>query len=360
MKDAKKRIVLAAGGTGGHVFPAQALAQELLAHKTTVFLFTDERGASFKNTSVKTFRIPAGHISGNFLKKVRGGLLTLGGIIFAFYHLLRIKPDAVVGFGGYASFPTVVAACLLRLPTFIHQADAYFGRANRLLAPFVTGIATSFPKVENIPDSVQGKVTFTGLPVRSDITHSPYVISDGEAPFHLLVTGGSQGAKIFGDVIPQAVLLLPDSIQKRLHITQQCRPEFLDKVRSSYEKTKAKVELAPFLDHMGKRYKQAHFIIERSGASSVTETAFVGRPALFVPYPYAMDDHQFYNAQQAVACHGGWMIREKEFTAPSLANFLSDLITFPWKLREAAVNIQSIIIPDASLKLAHLVQQQTT
>lgn len=359
MKDSKKCIVLAAGGTGGHVFPAHALAEELLSHKTAVFLFTDGRGASFKDISVKMLRIPASHIQGNLLEKGRGALLTLIGIVLALYHLLRIKPAAVVGFGGYASFPTIIAACLLRIPTFIHQADAYFGRANRLLAPFVTGIATSFPYVENIPESLQKKVTFTGLPVRSDIKLSPYATPDEDAPFHLLVTGGSQGARIFGEVIPQAVLLLPESIQKRLHIAQQCRPEFLADVRSCYEKTKAKVELTPFLDQMGKRYKKAHLIIERAGASSVMETAFAGRPALFIPYPYAMDDHQFYNAQQVISCHGGWMMREETFTPAALANFLSDLITFPWKLRDAAVNIQNIIIPDASSKLAHLVQLKT-
>ena len=358
MKDSRKRIVLAAGGTGGHIFPAQALAQELVSHNNSIFLFTDTRGAFFKDTSLKIFKIPASHIQGNLFKKAKGGILTLASIIIAFYHLLRIKPDAVVGFGGYASFPTIVAACLLRLPTFIHQADAYFGRTNRLLAPFVTGIATSFPHVENIPKSCQQKITFTGLPIRSDIKLSPYVMSNEDEPFHLLVTGGSQGAKVFGEVIPQAILLLPNPIQKRLHITQQCRSEFLDEIHSSYKKTKAKVDLAPFLEQMGKYYKKAHLIIERAGASSVMETAFAGRPALFIPYPYAMDDHQFYNAQQVVSCNGGWMMREEELTPTSLANFLSDLVIFPWKLREAAVNIQKIIIPDASSKLAHLVQQR--
>lgn len=355
MAGLEKRVVLAAGGTGGHVFPAQALAQELMAQGMTVFIFTDGRGSQFNDGSFLTVKIPADQLQGSLGKKIKGGLKLITGMGAAFYHLRRLKPHAVVGFGGYASFPTLMAAALLRLPTIVHQADAYFGRTNRLLAPLVTRIATSFPHVENIPDTSQKKVSFTGLPVRPDIQLAPYVISEDNKPFHLLVTGGSQGARVFGEVIPEAIRLLDPSLQKRLYVSQQCRPESLTVTQALYAQTKAHVELSPFLDKMGERYKRAHLVISRAGASSVVEVALVGRPAIFVPYPYAMDDHQFYNAQEAQKVGGGWMMREKDFTSNSLAILLSDLITSPWKLTQAAVNIRAIAIPDASLRLAHLV-----
>jgi len=351
-----KRIVLAAGGTGGHIFPALALGEELSHQGYEVILFSDGRGHQFSDLSFMTVTIPACSLQGSIGEKLKGGVKLVKGLGAALYHLRRLKPATVVGFGGYASFPTLMAASLLRLPTIIHQADAYFGRANRHLGPFVTRIATSFPHVENIPESCQKKVSFTGLPVRPDIKQAPYVQCDEGSPFHLLVTGGSQGAKVFGEILPQAVLLLDPDLQKRLRIHQQCRIESLEVTQALYGRTKARVELAPFLDRMGARYKKAHLIVSRAGASSVVEAAVVGRPALFIPYPYAMDDHQFYNAQQVVNCRGGWMMREKDFTSKELAALLSDLITAPWKLSQAAVNIQTIAISDASLRLAHLVK----
>ncbi len=356
MATLEKRIVLAAGGTGGHVFPAQALAQELINQGMTVFIFTDGRGSQFKGASVSTVTIPADQLQGSLGQKLKGGMKLMGGLAVALYHLRRVKPHAVVGFGGYASFPTLMAAVLLRIPTIVHQADAYFGRTNRLIASFVTRIATSFPYVENIPAASQKKVSFTGLPVRPDIQPAPYVTSEEGAPFHLLVTGGSQGARVFGEVIPEAVRLLPPSLQARLYITQQCRPESLAATQALYTKTQARVELSPFLDRMGERYKAANLVVSRAGASSVVEAALVGRPAIFVPYLHAMDDHQFYNAQEAQKVDGGWVMREKDFTHNALSILLTDLITSPWKLNQAAVNIRAIAIPDASLRLAHLVR----
>ncbi|MBA3813787.1 MAG: undecaprenyldiphospho-muramoylpentapeptide beta-N-acetylglucosaminyltransferase [Alphaproteobacteria bacterium] len=355
MSDIEKRIVLSAGGTGGHVFPAQALAHELISQGYKVFIFSDGRGQQFKDPSIHMINIASSQLQGSFSKKLKGGLQLIRGVCTALYHLRRIKPHVVLGFGGYASFPTLIASALLRLPTIIHQADAYFGRTNRKLAFLVTRIATSFPHVENIPISCQKKVNFTGLPVRSDIQPAPYISSMENDPFHLLVTGGSQGAKIFGDIIPSAVQLLPLSLQKRLYITQQCRAESLEVTQTLYERTEAHVELMPFLDKMGERYKRAHFIIARAGASSVVETALVGRPALFIPYLHAMDNHQFYNAQEVVNVKGGWLTEEKNFTSDGLAAFLLKLITSHWKLMQAAVNIRTIAIPDAHQRLANLV-----
>lgn len=352
-----KRIVLAAGGTGGHMFPAQALATELSSQGYEVFVFSDGRGQHFSDDTIKTVMIPAAQLRGSMRQKIKGSLKLMNGMGSALYHLSRLKPNAVVGFGGYASFPTLFGAFSLRIPTIVHQADAYLGRANRLAAPFVTRIATSFPHVENISKAYQKKVSFTGLPVRAEIKPAPYNPAEENKPFHLLVTGGSQGAKVFGEVLPQAVAKLDPALQKRLHITQQCRADSLEMTKALYERTKAKVELAPFLENMGDLYKRAHMILSRAGGSSVVEAALVGRPAIFVPYPYAMDDHQFYNAQQALSCEGGWLIREKDFTINKLESILSDLMTSPWKLERAAVNIQTIAVPDASKRLAHLVKQ---
>jgi UDP-N-acetylglucosamine--N-acetylmuramyl-(pentapeptide) pyrophosphoryl-undecaprenol N-acetylglucosamine transferase len=356
MSEFPNRIVLAAGGTGGHVFPAQSLAQELSHQGYEVILFSDGRGHQFGDSSFGKVNIPAAQLRGSLGQKLTGGFKLISGLGSALYHLRRLKPKAVVGFGGYASFPTMVAASLLRLPTVIHGADAYFGRTNRRMAPFVTRIATSFPQTENIPQAYQSKVSFTGLPVRPDIEPHPYLASTENGAFNLLVTGGSQGARVFGEVIPQAIALLDPSLQKRLRISQQCREESLEETHALYDQTKARFELAPFLDRMGEKYKKAHLIISRAGASSVVEAALVGRPALFIPYPYAMDDHQFYNAQQAVSVEGGWILREKELTPQVLADFLSKLMTSPWKLMQAGVNIHRLAIPDATLRLAHLVK----
>jgi UDP-N-acetylglucosamine--N-acetylmuramyl-(pentapeptide) pyrophosphoryl-undecaprenol N-acetylglucosamine transferase len=355
MSKLEKRVVLAAGGTGGHVFPAQALAYELASQGYNVFVFSDGRGQQFKNSSSATIHIPAAQFQGSLGKKLKGGVKLITGIGVALYHLRRLKPHAVVGFGGYASFPTMMAAALLRLPTIVHQADAYFGRTNRYLAPYMTRVATSFPHVENIPLSCQNKVSLTGLPVRPEMKRVSYTSSEEKDPFHILITGGSQGARIFGEVVPQAIRLLEPALQKRLHIVQQCRPEFLERTRTLYEETKAHVELSPFLENMGEQYKHAQLIISRAGASSVVEAAIVGRPALFVPYPFAMDDHQFYNAQQVINVEGGWVMREKDFTFKALSILLSELMTSPWKLSQAAVNIQNIAIPDASSRFSHLV-----
>lgn len=356
MSHFEKPIVLATGGTGGHVFPAQALAHQLASQGYKVFIFSDGRGHQFTDSSFSMVKIPASQLQGSIGKKLRGGLKLMTGMGAALYHLRRIKPHCVVGFGGYASFPTMMAAGTLRIPTIVHQADAYFGRTNRVLAPFITRIATSFPHVENIPESCKEKVSFTGLPLRSEIQPAPYVPSLDNDPFHLVVTGGSQGAKIFGELIPHAVALLEPALQARLYITQQCRAESLESTKALYARTQAHVELAPFLDHMGERYKKAHLIISRAGASSVLEAALVGRPAIFIPYPYAMDNHQFYNAQQAVTVEGGWLIEEKDLNSKTLSTFLFEIITSHWKLIQAAANIRTIAIPDAHQRLANLVQ----
>ena len=350
-------IVLAAGGTGGHVFPAQALAHSLTEKAYRVVLFSDTRGDQFKSTGIDVVKIPSAQLHGAFIGKMKSGIKLMSGMALALSHLRRLKPKVVVGFGGYASFPTMVAALTLRLPTILHQADAYFGRTNRKLAPFATRLATSFPHVKNIPHSCLEKVSFTGLPVRPEIQGAPYVVSENDDPFHLLVTGGSQGARIFGERVPEAIHLLDLALQKRLCVTQQCRPEYRETAQALYERTKAKVELTPFIDNMGEHYNKAHFIVSRAGASSVVEVANVGRPAIFVPYPYAMDDHQFYNAQEAVSVGGGWMMREKDFSSKGLADLLKEVMTSPWKLVEAGVNIQTIGIPDAASRLASLVEQ---
>ncbi len=355
MNDLRKRIVLATGGTGGHVFPALALANELKVQQYDVVIFSDGRGHTFSKT-YPLVTIPSCQIKGTLLERLSGYVILFYGCLVAAYQLHRLKPQAVVGFGGYASFPTMLAAALLRYPTIIHQADAFFGRTNRFLARWMTRIATSFPYVENIPAPCQSKVSFTGLPVRPGIKEAVYMPSNNQEPFHLLVTGGSQGAKIFSDIIPEAVKKLDPSLQKRLHISQQCRPEFLETTKARYEQTKARVTLSPFLENMGEHYEKSHLIISRAGASSVTEASVIGRPAIFIPYPFAMDNHQFYNARQATRVKGGWLMIEKELSSNKLAEYLTDLMNSPEKLKAAAANIRGVAQRDAALRLAHLVK----
>lgn len=356
MTKSENRVVLATGGTGGHIFPAQALAHELEAQNYKVIIFTDNRGEAFSRTKLPLVKIRSSSLSGGLLAKVAGCFSILMGYVMALYYLSRIKPKVVVGFGGYASFPTMLAAATLRYPTMIHQADAFFGRTNRFLARWITKICTSFPYVENVPRILQKKVVLTGLPIRSGIQTQSYPISKNDEPFHLLVTGGSQGARVFSEIVPRAIQKLPQELQRRLCITQQCRQEFLEKTKQLYQKTKAKVQLTPFIKNMGEEYQMANLIISRSGASSVTEASIVGRPALFVPYPFAMDDHQFYNAQQVVNAKGGWLIRERDFTSAKLAEMLDDLMRNSQKLEEAAANIRSVASQDATLRLAHVVR----
>jgi UDP-N-acetylglucosamine--N-acetylmuramyl-(pentapeptide) pyrophosphoryl-undecaprenol N-acetylglucosamine transferase len=354
-------VVLAAGGTGGHVFPAEALAEALLARGYRLALVTDSRGSAYGGVlgSIETHHLPLARMSGGIGSRVRS-IVSIGASVFRARSLLRkLAPAAVVGFGGYPSLPTVLAATQLRIPTAMHEQNAVLGRANRLLARRVRAIATSFPEVRFLGAELQGRVTVTGNPVRPGIRAlrgAPYATPAQNERFRILVVGGSQGASIFSKVVPAAAAILAPPLRDRLEIAQQARAEDLESARTAYAGLGMTVDLRPFFDDVPTRLAAAHLVICRSGASTVAELATVGRPAILVPYPHATDDHQTANARALAALGGGWVTPNAEFNAMSLAERLSALLADPSPLSRAAAAAHQAGRPDAAERLADLVQ----
>ncbi len=347
----QNRIVLVAGGTGGHVFPACALGEELLSRGYNVSVFTDARGAKYTwNTKFDLHEIPSMYLRKSPIQLLKGIFNLIIGFFKARKLLRHLKPLAVVGFGGYTTLTPMMAAHFGSIPTMIHQSDALLGKANRILARYMNRIATSFPFTKRMDKSLKSKTVVTGLPLRKEIKPAPY--KEPKDKMHVLITGGSQGAKFFGDIMPQAVSRLSPEHQARLVIAHQCRPEYLDEVRSQYGKTKCNFELQSFFKNMQDRYAKAHLIISRSGSSSVLEAATVGRPALFIPYPYAADDHQTANAQEAVSTGGALLIQQKDLTADQLAETLENFLDDPAALSQAAEKISKVVVPHGQKNLA--------
>lgn len=356
---ARGPIVLAAGGTGGHVFPARALAEELLRRKHRVALITDSRGGAFGGAAAaaEIHHISAGRIDGGVLGKMRGMALLAIGLIQARRILRRLAPGAVVGFGGYPSVPTMVAAVHAALPTMIHEQNAVLGRANRLVASRVSRIATAFAKVAGIGGD-GGRVTLTGNPVCDDVVARrdvPY--PDAADRLRLLIMGGSQGARTLGRTVPEAISRLPDALRARLDVSQQCREEDLEAARETYARCGVSAETATFFDDVPERLAAAHLVIARAGASTVAELTCVGRPAILVPYPFAADDHQTANARAIDAAGGGWLMTDAEVDADTLAERLTTLLAEPETLSRAATTARGIGQPDAARHLADAVEE---
>jgi UDP-N-acetylglucosamine--N-acetylmuramyl-(pentapeptide) pyrophosphoryl-undecaprenol N-acetylglucosamine transferase len=357
-------IVLAAGGTGGHMFPAEALARELVARGAAVALVTDRRGQAFgaeafgkSGTAVATHRIRAGRFDTGMIGKALGIAELLLGIAQARALLRRIAPAAVVGFGGYPSVPTVLAAARRGVPTLIHEQNALLGRANRLLAHRVTRIALSFAETARLRERDRSRAVETGNPVRPSVAavrDMPYVAPNSFEAIEILVTGGSQGARVFSDVVPAALALLPEAMRVRLRITQQARPEDIDRVRRQYAESGIAAEIAAFFDDIPRRLARAHLVIARAGASTVAELAVAGRPALLVPYPFAADDHQTANAAAFACAGGGWAMAQESFTVPRLAQLLGETLAAPDRLAAAAAAAHSQGRPEAARRLADL------
>jgi UDP-N-acetylglucosamine--N-acetylmuramyl-(pentapeptide) pyrophosphoryl-undecaprenol N-acetylglucosamine transferase len=351
-------VLLTAGGTGGHVFPAEALAGELLARGYQLGLVTDRRGQNYGGTlgSLATHRIAAGGLAGRRgLARLRA-VVELGlGFLQARRLIKTLRPAAVIGFGGYASVPAMLAASMAGTPTLLHEQNAVLGRANRLLAPRVTRIATCYPQVAHLAGAWQAKVVETGMPVRGAVLalrDQPYPqLTDG-SPIRLLVLGGSQGARVLSQVVPAALSRLPDAVRRRIEISQQCRPEDLDAVRQAYVGTGITATLESFFHDVPQRLAEAHLVIARAGASTVAELTVLGRPALLVPYPHAIDDHQTANAHAVDEAGGGWLIPQGAFSAESLAARLESLFALPGSLIKAAACARAAARPDAARRLA--------
>ena len=354
-------IVLAAGGTGGHVFPADSLASELSSRGCRLALVTDRRGVAYGGSlgEIETHRILAGGIAGKGPIAKICSLIELGlGTLQARRLLGRLKPAAVVGFGGYASVPTMVAATLAKFPTVLHEQNAVLGRANRLLASRVARIATSFKITKSIPSDAADKVMHTGMPVRPTILNmrnTDYPNLNSESEIDLLIMGGSQGARVLSDVLPEALGKLSDALRTRIRLTQQCRSEDLERTRTAYRDMGVRADVASFFDDIPERLATAHLMIGRSGASTVAEAITMGRPSILVPYPHAIDDHQLENAHAVDEIGGGWLIPENAFTPETLAGRLSELFSMPATLQKAASCAKIAGRADAASQLADAV-----
>jgi UDP-N-acetylglucosamine--N-acetylmuramyl-(pentapeptide) pyrophosphoryl-undecaprenol N-acetylglucosamine transferase len=355
-------VVLATGGTGGHVFPAEALAGELEARGVPFALLTDARGRQWRGPLAEQpiHHVHAASPSGPLKKRVKA-MATLGrGLFDAWWALGRIGPAAVVGFGGYASVPTMIAARLRGLPSMLHEQNAVLGRANRLVLGGVTRVATSFERTRHLEDD--RRAILIGNPVREPVRalrSSPYRAPEPGRVVDLLVFGGSQGAASFSKVVPEALLSLPRPLRTRLRLVQQCRPEDLDAVHQRYARSGIVAEMAPFFTDLPQRLAAAHLVIGRAGASTVAELATIGRPSILVPYPHAADDHQTANARAFEEVGACLVIAHDSFTAPVLAGQLTQLIEAPHRLAEMAAAAHAAGRPDAAARLADLVGELT-
>lgn len=359
---AGKLIVLATGGTGGHVFPAQALAGALRARGYRLALITDRRGDAYSGPlgEIDAHTISAAGVSGKGLgARIAAAFKLLLGYFQARKLLRQMKPDAVIGFGGYPSVPTMLAASHLKIRTAIHEQNAVLGRANRLLAGRVDRIALSFDDTDGLKPKDRGKTVLTGNPVRPEIaalTGRPFAPPGAEERLNVLIVGGSQGAQILGEAVPEALAALPDGLRGRLSVEQQSRPEQLDTVTAAYRKSGIEADVRSFFDDMPARLKRAHLMIGRAGASTMAELTAVGLPAILIPYAYAIDDHQAANAARLSDAGGGWAIPQIDVTASDLARRLEQLLANPAVLSAAAQAAARIGIPDADRRLADAVE----
>jgi UDP-N-acetylglucosamine--N-acetylmuramyl-(pentapeptide) pyrophosphoryl-undecaprenol N-acetylglucosamine transferase len=354
-------IVIAAGGTGGHFFPAEALAAELTARGHRIVLFCDSRAASVSSSVFADhphFIIHGAGIAGRGARRAAAAVLSLArGVVQARAILSRLDAAAVVGFGGYPSVAPVLAARSLRrrIPILLHEQNAVLGRANRFLARRANALALSFAATERVPPGAISVVT--GNPVRPGIAAlaaAPYVPPSDT--IRLLVLGGSLGARVFSDIVPPAIAALPTALRTRLAIAQQCRAEDLDRVRAAYARAGIDAELASFFPDVAERLAAAHLVVARAGASTVAELAAVGRPAILVPLPGAIDDHQSANARALVAARGASAIAQRDLTPVLLTDRLATLLDAPDMLAHAVRAAATIGRADAAARLADLVE----
>lgn len=359
-KAATKTILLSAGGTGGHMTPAQALGKDLKARGYHVELATDERGSKYAPMFEETpaHILKSGTAGAGLAGKFKGAIGLVLGCAQALTLLKKVKPDMVVGFGGYPSVPAVYMAQKLKIPTIIHEQNAIIGKANAFLAPKAERIAFSLPNITGLDEGDKVRAIVTGNPVRAEIAalyNQAYPNMEEGGTFRILVMGGSLGASVFSNVVPQTLAKLSPEYRERLHIVQQCREEDLEQVREAYDSAVIKADLSTFFDNVPEELAQAHLVIGRSGASTVAEISASGRPAIFVPYPHHKDQQQKMNAN-SVADHGGaWVMTEDGFTQEALQAKIETFLQNPQNLFRAAENARKCGKPDAARKLGNLV-----
>jgi UDP-N-acetylglucosamine--N-acetylmuramyl-(pentapeptide) pyrophosphoryl-undecaprenol N-acetylglucosamine transferase len=360
MTPANPHLIIAAGGTGGHMFPAQALSEVMLRRGWRVTLSTDARGARYTDgfshavqvRQVASATFAQGGIGARLLAPFR----ILGGILGATVKMWREKPDVVVGFGGYPTIPALAAAWLTRTPCMIHEQNGVLGKVNRVFARRVDVVACGTWPTE-LPAGVEG--VQTGNPVRAAVLEragAPYM-PPGDWPMNLLVFGGSQGARILADTVPAAVARLPDALRGHLHVAQQARPEDHVRVTEAYAGIGVRAEVEPFFRDIPRRLSEAQLVISRSGASSVADIAVVGRPAILIPYVHATADHQTANARALVEADAAVLIPESRLSPETLADAIETILTQPAAADQMAQAALGVGVPDAANKLATLVDE---
>jgi UDP-N-acetylglucosamine--N-acetylmuramyl-(pentapeptide) pyrophosphoryl-undecaprenol N-acetylglucosamine transferase len=352
-------ILLCAGGTGGHLFPAEAVAHELKRRGYTIHLAADDRVERFADNfpAAEIHQIESATLGSKNPLAIWRTLKSLwGGYKQSRMLLAKIQPIAVAGFGGYPTVPPLLAAARLGIPTLVHEANAVLGRANRLLSKKVNKVALGFGETIHAGDT---NVVVTGNPVRPDILKSAiqsYPQRTADAKFNLLVFGGSQGAAFFSEVLPQACRLLSENERQLLNIVQQARPEDSSALVQEYEAMNIKATVASFFNDMASEMQASHLVVCRAGASTVSELSVMGRPSILVPYPHALDHDQATNAA-AVASEGGAMLfKQSALTPKLLADELSRAIADPKKLALAASNAKKTGKPDAAKVLANMLE----
>jgi UDP-N-acetylglucosamine--N-acetylmuramyl-(pentapeptide) pyrophosphoryl-undecaprenol N-acetylglucosamine transferase len=356
-------VMLAAGGTGGHLFPAFALAQELGRRGIAVDLITDMRGDRYGTgfPARAVHRVPSATLAGRSpIAAARTAAMLARGTIAALRIIRQVKPAVVMGFGGYPTLPPLTAARLRRVSSAVHEQNAVLGRANRMLAKGVTAIATSFEHTRLLDGPLQAKARFTGNPVRDVVIAAsarPYIAPEPGGPFTLVVFGGSQGARFFSETVPPALAALGPPERGRLRVVQQCREEDLAEVHTAYADAGISAELGPFFPNLPERMSEAHLVIARAGASSVAEITVLGRPSILVPLPHALDNDQLQNATRLAESGGCWCIEQKELTVQRLGTEIARLMQSPDTLVATAAAAGRQGRPDATARLADLIEE---
>jgi UDP-N-acetylglucosamine--N-acetylmuramyl-(pentapeptide) pyrophosphoryl-undecaprenol N-acetylglucosamine transferase len=360
---AARPYVIAAGGTGGHLFPAEALAAELIARGERIALMTDARSAAYESPAfghAERFVLKGSGLAGRGPRAAAQGAVALAaGTLEARRILRRLDAAAVVGFGGYPSVPPIIAARTLpnRPVTALHEQNAVLGRANRLMAKGADLLALSAAETARVPFHAHAEVV--GNPVRpalAALAGQGYSAPAEEGAIRLLVLGGSLGARVFADVVPTAVAALPEALRQRLVVTQQTRAEDLPRVEALYRAAGVPADLSPFFGDVATRLAMAHLVVARAGASTVAELACAGRPSVLVPLPHAIDDHQTANARSLASAGAAWLMPQPAFTPEALARQLTAVFQAPAVLARAAMAAAKEARPDAARRLADLVQ----
>lgn len=362
-KNQRPLIILTAGGTGGHVYPAEALADELLKRGYRVELITDKRGKdNYKGRlgEIPNHAVYAGALVGKSkLFKIQSLIKTMIGTMQAAYILFRKKPVCVVGFGGYASFPCSMGAILLGVDLVIHEQNSVMSRTNRFLSKYAGLIAQSFKKVKYTPVGI--KSVLTGMPIRkaiAEVRDIPYPSLKKDDKFQIMILGGSQGAKVFGEIIPEVLKAMPAEQQKKIRLFQQCREADVEALKDIYKNAEAEITVSHFFNNMPELYSGTHLIISRAGASSVSEFAAIGLPSILVPLPIAADDHQTSNAKEIGDAKAGIVIKQKDFTVAKLKELLDDLMKNHDKLKLMSDNAKQVGIINAAERFADSIEKE--